>query len=178
MNTRRALVAFVFLAGATIAAAQSSGGDGQLLVSRPSLEARLVNAARLAYLQKSEPDAQNPATPQASTGESKSEAPSQPTSPNAPNTSPSTLTPTVDDPAALQSRIQGALRNDPALNTSHVAATVTDRTIDLSGTVNSSQDKQTAERIAASFDGNRQLNDKLVVTGAGAAPSAAAPPQR
>jgi hypothetical protein len=39
--------------------------------------------------------------------------------------------------------------------------------IDLSGTVGSTKDKQTAERIAQSFDGNRKLNDSLMVTGHG-----------
>ena len=177
MNIRRTLLFWLVLAAATIAAAQNSG-NSELLVSPPSLEARLVSAARLAYLQKAEPNSQNPATPQANTGESKGGPPSQSASPNAAGLSPNTLTPTPDDPAALQTRIQEALRNDPTLGSSHVTATVTERTIELSGTVNSSQDKQTAERIAASFDGNRQLNDKVVVTGAGATPSAAAPPQR
>ena len=37
----------------------------------------------------------------------------------------------------------------------------------LTGTVGSVKDKQTAERIASSFDGNRKLTDNIVVTGAG-----------
>ena len=31
----------------------------------------------------------------------------------------------------------------------------------------SAKDKQTAERIASSFDGNRKITDNIVVTGAG-----------
>lgn len=71
------------------------------------------------------------------------------------------------DSAALQSRINDALRNEPTLGASHVTATVTNSGIDLSGTVGSTKDKQTAERIASSFDGNRKLKDNIVITGAG-----------
>lgn len=44
---------------------------------------------------------------------------------------------------------------------------VSTESIDLGGTVGSSKDKQTAERIAQSFDGNRRLNDNLMITGHG-----------
>lgn len=69
--------------------------------------------------------------------------------------------------AALQSRIDDALRNEPTLGASHVVSNVTDSGIELSGSVGSTKDKQTAERIASSFDGNRKLTDNVVVTGAG-----------
>ncbi len=69
--------------------------------------------------------------------------------------------------AGLQSRINDALRNEPTLGASHVTASVSDSDIDLSGTVGSAKDKQTAERIASSFDGNRKLTDNIAVTGAG-----------
>ncbi len=67
----------------------------------------------------------------------------------------------------LQSRIEDAMRNQPTLSDSHISVNVNEDAIDLSGTVGSTKDKQTAERIAESFDGNRKLNDKLVVTGHG-----------
>ena len=67
--------------------------------------------------------------------------------------------------AALQGRIQEALRNEPGLAASHIAVNVTDSAIEISGTVPSGKDKQTAERIAQSFDGNRKFEDKLLVTG-------------
>ena len=44
---------------------------------------------------------------------------------------------------------------------------MSDAGIDLSGTVGSSKDKTTAERIASSFDGNRKLTDNIAITGAG-----------
>ncbi len=68
--------------------------------------------------------------------------------------------------AALQSQIENALRNDPTLGNSHILVNVSTESIDLSGTVASS-DKHTAERIAQSFDGNRKLNDNLMITGQG-----------
>lgn len=92
------------------------------------------------------------------------------TSPD-PQTVPSTATAPAtggdQSSAALQSRIQDALRNEPTLSSSHVTVNVTDNAIDLAGTVGSGKDKLTAERIAESFDGNRQLKDDLVVTGHG-----------
>jgi hypothetical protein len=123
---------------------------GVALPAKPS--ARLMKST-YAYLdgQKAEPNQQIPATPQANTG--------NPTSAN------STLEPNLAGDAALQGRIQQALSNEPTLGSSHITVNVTDSAIELSGTAASIQDKQTAERIAESFDGNREFHDKLVVTG-------------
>jgi hypothetical protein len=84
---------------------------------------------------------------------------------NTPNAA--TAQPVDSGNAGLQSRINDALRNEPTLGASHVTANVSDSGIDLSGTVGSVKDKQTAERIASSFDGNRKITDNIVVTGAG-----------
>ncbi len=96
-----------------------------------------------------------------------STTPSPATNSATPPANDGTLSPASTDNAALQGRINEALRNEPTLGASHVTASVTDNSIDLSGTVGSTKDKQTASRIAASFDGNRKLNDNVVVTGAG-----------
>ncbi len=80
---------------------------------------------------------------------------------------PAPPSPQANDNAGLQSRINDALRNEPTLGASHVVANVTDTGIELTGTVGSTKDKQTAERIASSFDGNRKLTDNISVTGAG-----------
>ncbi len=80
---------------------------------------------------------------------------------------PQAPSPDASGNAGLQSRIDDALRNEPALGASHVVSNVTDTGIELSGTVGSAKDKQTAERIASSFNGNRKLTDNIVVTGAG-----------
>jgi len=105
--------------------------------------------------QKAEPNKEIPATPQANSGNPSSAA------------SLSGL-PGTGDSAALQSRIQEALREEPALSGSRITVNVTDSAIELAGTVNSGKDRQTADRIAQSFDGNRKFEDKLVVTGTGA----------
>jgi osmotically-inducible protein OsmY len=80
---------------------------------------------------------------------------------------PAPPSPEASDNAGLQSRINDALRNEPTLGASHVVANVTDSGIELSGTVGSTKDKLTAERIASSFNGNRKLTDNISVTGAG-----------
>ena len=87
----------------------------------------------------------------------------QSSAPSSSNAMDSTATPAPPSPdgndnAGLQSRTLGA---------SHVLANVTDSGIELTGTVGSTKDKQTAERIASSFDGNRKLTDNISVTGAG-----------
>jgi len=63
----------------------------------------------------------------------------------------------------LKAQIENALRNEPTLSNANVAVSVTDSNIDLAGTVPTSNDKQTAERIAQSYSGNRQLTDHLNV---------------
>lgn len=110
--------------------------------------------------QKAEPNPQAPPAPQAST-----EHATPPGSANG-SAANSNLTQTNSaDDAALQGRIQDALRNEPDLAASHISVNVTDTAIEISGTVPSSREKQTAERIAESFDGNRKFDDKLLVTG-------------
>ena len=45
--------------------------------------------------------------------------------------------------------------------------TVTDDAIDLSGTVATGKEKQTAKRIAQSYAGNRKVKDHITVSGKG-----------
>ena len=99
--------------------------------------------------QKAEPNSQVPATPPANSG-------NQAATLGQPN-------PAAD--AALQGRVQQALNNDPALSSSHISVSVTDSALELTGTADSIKSKETAERIAESFDGNRKFTDKLLVTG-------------
>ena len=73
--------------------------------------------------------------------------------------------PTAQNDTMLQSQIENAIRNEPSLSNSHVVVNVSAESIDLSGTVGSSKDKLNAARIAQSFDGNRKLNDTLIITG-------------
>jgi osmotically-inducible protein OsmY len=103
-----------------------------------------------------------------------------------PPTSTATTTGTVATSAEgtdLQPQIQRALQSEPTLSSSSVTVSVTGDTIELSGTVPTGKEKQTAKRIAQSFAGNRKVVDRITVTGRGvqnAAPPAsnnAAPPQ-
>jgi osmotically-inducible protein OsmY len=73
--------------------------------------------------------------------------------------------PTNQNDSVLQSQIENAIRNEPSLSNTRVVVNVSAESIDLSGTVDSSKDKLAAERIAQSFDGNRKLNDTLMITG-------------
>ena len=68
----------------------------------------------------------------------------------------------------LQTQIRTALRHEPTLANDHINATVSGDTIDLTGTVASGKDRQTALRIAQSFAGNRRVSDHMTVAGQGA----------
>jgi len=120
--------------------------------------ARLVDAAYHPP-QKAETNKEIPATPQANSG-------------NRGAGSASTAEPRPTDSATVRSHIEQALGKEPSLNDSHIGVSVTDSAIELSGTVASAKDKQTADRIAQSFDGNRRFSDKLMVTGQGSAANA------
>ena len=75
------------------------------------------------------------------------------------------------DSVSLQSTIQDKLKSEPLLSSSSVNVNVTDSTIALSGTVSTGKEKQTAERIAQSYAGNRKVVDRITVTGNGNASS-------
>ncbi len=124
-----------------------------LTVAMASAAQNSPMSASSADVRKAEPNSQAPASPQADSSPSANVAGSPLGQPE----------PAAN--AALRGRIQDALRNEPTLSASHVSVNVTDSTIELSGTAASSMDKETAERIAESFDGNRKFVDKLMVTG-------------
>lgn len=145
------------------------------MMRQAAVLAFLFSVTIFLYGQKAEPNPQAPATPQANTGRTSASLPQA-----TPGTTNGSAAPTIStqtsaaDDAALQGRIQEALRNEPALAPSHISVNVTDTAIEISGTVPSIQEKQTAERIAESFDGNRKFEDKLLVAGqASAAPTTA-----
>jgi len=68
--------------------------------------------------------------------------------------------------ATLRSQIETEFQKQ---NLSGVTINVTDDTIELTGTVPTGKEKQTAKRIASSFAGNRRVVDRLTVTGLGEA---------
>jgi osmotically-inducible protein OsmY len=81
------------------------------------------------------------------------------------------VSPSSADSTTLQSTIQEKLKNEPMLSSSSVNVNVNDSTIELSGSVATGKEKQTAERIAQSYAGNRKVVDRITVTGNGNAAS-------
>jgi hypothetical protein len=75
------------------------------------------------------------------------------------------------DNSTLQSQIQTALQNDPTLRSDTINVNVTETAIELSGNVPTGKEKQTANRIASSFAGNRRVRDRVTVSGRGSASS-------
>ena len=54
------------------------------------------------------------------------------------------------------------------MSSDNVNVTVSDDSIDLSGTVATGKERQTARRIAQSYAGNRKVKDHITVSGKGA----------
>lgn len=85
-----------------------------------------------------------------------------------------TATETQTSPASagaggdLQGQIQNALKNEPTLSNDSINVAVTDDAIDLTGSVATGKEKQTAKRIVQSYAGNRKVTDHLTVSGKGA----------
>jgi len=73
----------------------------------------------------------------------------------------------ITNASALQGEIQTALQNEPTLRGDSVNVSVNDSTIELSGTVQTGKERETANRIASSFAGNRRVKDKITVSGRG-----------
>src|SRR5438067_2197783 len=76
----------------------------------------------------------------------------------------------------LRTQVQGAIAKEPTLSNDHVLVNVTATTVELSGTVATGKEKQTAVRIAESYANNRKVVDHITVTGRGNAPVAPATP--
>ncbi len=92
----------------------------------------------------------------------------------APGTAPAPGAP-GDISTDLQKQVQTALKHEPTLANDNINAVVAGDTIDLSGTVNSGKERQTALRIAQSFAGNRRVVDHLTVAGQGPGASSVQP---
>ena len=77
----------------------------------------------------------------------------------------------------LQTQIQNALSKEPTLSGDTVNVTVSGDSIDISGSVATSREKQTATRIVQSYAGNKKVASHLTVSGRNhnAAPAAATP---
>jgi osmotically-inducible protein OsmY len=112
-----------------------------------------------AYPQQQQPSGTQPTAPQTQQ--------TQPTAPSEKPQEPSKV-PQSDQAAAsstdVESNIQQAIKNDPSLAGSNIQVKVTNKEVDLSGTVNSDQDKQNAEQIAKTNAGPRKVKNHLKVS--------------
>jgi hypothetical protein len=73
-------------------------------------------------------------------------------------------TPAASDDATLQTKIDRAFADDPAVSTAVIDATVVNGRVRLSGTVNSDAVKQRAERLAYAVKGVLGVDNKIVVS--------------
>lgn len=65
--------------------------------------------------------------------------------------------------ADMQKEIQDALRKDPTLTTANINVAVTDKNVELTGTVPSKDAKSTAEQIAKAHSGGLGVKNHLKI---------------
>jgi len=80
------------------------------------------------------------------------------------STAPPAAAPAANDDATLQTKIDKAFADDPAVSTAVIDATVVNGRVRLSGTVNSDAVKQRAERLAYAVKGVLGVDNKIVVS--------------
>ena len=80
---------------------------------------------------------------------------------------PDTTAPPLEAPpsAEIQTQIQNKLATEPLLTSTSVAASVDDKSVVLSGSVENEQQHDLARRIAESYAGNRRIVDKIQIQG-------------
>jgi osmotically-inducible protein OsmY len=66
----------------------------------------------------------------------------------------------------VQSNIQAAIQKEPSLASSNIQVNVTNKEVELSGTVSSAEEKKTAEQIAKSNAAGRKVKSHLKVSSA------------
>jgi osmotically-inducible protein OsmY len=69
------------------------------------------------------------------------------------------------DPSGLASKINAALKRDPALANKNVSVNVSDTGVEVTGAVDTGKEKLTAMRIAQSYAGNFKVLDRLTLAG-------------
>jgi osmotically-inducible protein OsmY len=78
----------------------------------------------------------------------------------------------------VESTIQQAIQKDPSLSSSNIQVKATNKDVTLSGTVNSDDEKKTAEQIAKTNAGTRKVKNHIKVKSASStAPSTSATPK-
>lgn len=83
----------------------------------------------------------------------------------------------VNSTTDLQSRIQTAIQQDPSLSSSNINVSVTDRAVELRGTVATDTAKQSAEQIAKANAGDRKVKNHLKVSSSGSTDNTSTPPK-
>jgi hypothetical protein len=71
---------------------------------------------------------------------------------------------TAQSATQIQSEIQNALQQQGTLSGTNIQTNVTDTDVELTGTVATPDQKQTAERIAGSYAGNRRVVNHITVS--------------
>lgn len=94
--------------------------------------------------------------------------------PETPQTPSAATAPSDSD---LQAQVQNSLSKEPTLSGDSVNVAVSADSIEITGTVTTAREKQTATRIVQSYAGNKKVNSHLTVTGRNrsASPPAASP---
>lgn len=87
---------------------------------------------------------------------------------SAPASAPPAAAPSVPDDSAIQTRLSKAIQDDTTLASTDIIATFSDGKATLTGTVDSSDLKRRAERLALSTRGVRRVDNQIVVSGASA----------
>ncbi|HEX8475023.1 MAG TPA: BON domain-containing protein [Pyrinomonadaceae bacterium] len=75
----------------------------------------------------------------------------------------------VPDDSAIQTRLSKTIQDDSTLAATDIIATFSDGKATLTGTVDSSNIKSRAERLAMTVKGVRRVDNQIVVSGGGAA---------
>ena len=70
------------------------------------------------------------------------------------------------NPSDVQSTIQSALQQDSTLASANITAKVTDKAVELNGTVPSKDAKEQAEKIAKTNAGDRKIKNHLKMASA------------
>jgi osmotically-inducible protein OsmY len=115
-----------------------------------------------------EPSTTQPSTAPQSTYPQSAPETTQPQSEQTPGT-------TTQAGGDLKGQIEAAFKNEPTLTGTNVIVNVTETTVELSGSVPTGKERQTAKRIAQSYAGNRRVEDRMTVSGQGNLPEN--PPQ-
>ena len=76
----------------------------------------------------------------------------------------------------LQASVAAAIKNDSSLQGLAIQTTIANRVVTLTGTVQTEQQRQEAETVAAGVAGVAGIEDKITVTGGAAAQGETAPP--